>query len=87
MTTILEQTTNDERLSISGANSVWNGSGRYSMIPFTMPSAQTYYWSFDWQSGERETLSGLEAGEYVEFDSPDDPEDAARWLREPDDDE
>ena len=55
-------------------------------VPFTMPEAQTYYWRFAWQRDERETLKGLEAGEYVDFDS-DDPEDAAEWLREPDDDE
>ncbi len=50
-------------------------------IPSSMPRAQQYYWLSVWQRDERETLDGLEAGDYEEFDS-DDPEDAARWLRE-----
>lgn len=77
---------NAEQLHVSGEDSAWNGSGRISPIPFTMPTLQMYYWQFAWQRDERETLAGLENGEYVDFDS-DDPEDAARWLREPDDDE
>lgn len=55
-------------------------------VPLTMPSAQEYYWRFPWQRDERETIASLEEGAAVEFDS-DDPEDAARWLREPDEDE
>ena len=55
-------------------------------VPFTMPTEQRYYWMYLWQLHERETLEGLNAGEYEDFDS-DDPEDAARWLREPDEDE
>lgn len=81
-----QQETNAEKLSLSAADSVWNGSGRHALIPFTIPTAQAYYWGFAWQSGERETLASLDAGEYIDFDS-EDPEDAARWLREPDDDD
>lgn len=53
-------------------------------VPLTMPRAQQYYWLEGWQRDEQETLEGLGAGEYEDFDG-DDPEDAARWLREPDD--
>jgi hypothetical protein len=53
-------------------------------IPLTIPSAQEYYWRYSWQRDERESLEGHDSGESVVFDS-DDAEDAARWLRESDD--
>jgi hypothetical protein len=52
-------------------------------VPVVMPSDQEYYWRFTWQNEERQCLLELEAGRSVTFDG-DDPEDAARWLREPD---
>ena len=52
-------------------------------IPLTIPSAQEYYWRFDWQNDERVVLAEIEAGESVRFDG-DDPGDVARWLNEPD---
>jgi hypothetical protein len=54
-------------------------------VPSSIPRQQVYYWLSTWQRDERETMDGLEAGDYEDFDS-DDPEDAARWLREPDED-
>ena len=51
-------------------------------VPLVMPSDQEYYWRFTWQNEERQCLLELEAGHWVTFDS-DDPEDAARWLRDP----
>lgn len=47
-------------------------------VPFLMPASETYYWSSQWQRDEAETLAD---GERVVFDS-DDPEDAAKWLRD-----
>lgn len=58
---------------------------RQRWVPLTMPSAQEYYWHFEWQQGEREGAAEREAGDVVRFDS-DDPEDIVRWLHEPDDD-
>jgi hypothetical protein len=52
-------------------------------VPMVMPSDQEYYWRFTWQNEERQCLLELEAGSSVRFDS-EDPEDAARWLLEPD---
>jgi hypothetical protein len=53
-------------------------------VPIVMPSDQEYYWHFTWQNEERQCLLELETGQRVTFDT-DDPEDAARWLREPGD--
>ena len=63
-----------------------NRAMRERRIPLTIPSAQEYYWHYEWQQGEREASAEREAGDIVRFDS-DDPEDIVRWLREPDDDE
>ena len=53
-------------------------------VPIVMPSEQEYYWRFTWQNEERQCLVELSTpGRWVTFDS-DDPDDAARWLREPD---
>lgn len=59
-------------------------SARGQRVPIVMPAEQEYYWRFTWQNEERQCLIELETpGQYVTFDS-DDPDDAARWLREPD---
>ncbi len=50
-------------------------------VPLIMPKGQEFYWHFRWQRDERETLADTES---VIFDS-DDPEDAANWLREAED--
>jgi hypothetical protein len=52
-------------------------------VPLIMPDGQEFYWQFPWQRDERETLAD---GESVVFAS-EDPEDAARWLREADDED
>jgi len=52
-------------------------------IPLTIPSSEEFFWRFDWQQGERDTLAELEAGNAIIFDS-EDPEDIVRWLHEPD---
>jgi hypothetical protein len=49
-----------------------------------MPREQEYFWRFEWQQAERDTLARLEAGEGIVFDS-DDPDDIVRWLHAPDD--
>lgn len=38
---------------------------------------QTYYWTPEWQEGEREADEDIKHGRIVEFD---DVEDATRWL-------
>ncbi len=54
-------------------------------VPIVMPAEQEYYWRFSWQSEERQCLIELDTPQAsITFDS-DDPDDAARWLREPDD--
>lgn len=53
-------------------------------VPFSIPRAQTYYWSARWQRAERDSLADLAAGDYVEFAS-DDPDDVIRWLQSSDD--
>lgn len=55
----------------------------YQRVPFFMPRAQVYYWSSSWQEGERESLAELRRGETRTFDNP---EDALRWLDEPEGD-
>jgi hypothetical protein len=54
--------------------------GSYRSVPFFMPRAQVYYWSSAWQEGERESSAELRRGEAPTFDNP---EDALRWLDEP----
>lgn len=41
-------------------------------------SDQAYYWSDEWQRGEREAMGELERGEAETFDSAGD---ASAWLR------
>jgi hypothetical protein len=49
-------------------------------VPLFIPRDQTYYWSREWQESIRETYAELEAGEYVDFDDPNDPDAVVRWL-------
>lgn len=51
-------------------------------VPFFIPRLQTYYWSREWQEGEREALEELRRGEARTFD---DPDEALRWLNSPED--
>lgn len=38
-------------------------------VPASIPAGQAYYWSRRWQQDERESLSELEAGEGMVFES------------------
>jgi hypothetical protein len=69
---------------VPGAAEAANRPNNRFRVPLVMPSDQEYYWRFTWQHEERQCLLELDAGNWVTFDS-DDPEDAARWLREPED--
>lgn len=54
--------------------------GPHQRVPFFMPRVQVYYWSSAWQEGARESSAELRRGEAPTFDNP---EDALRWLDEP----
>ena len=56
-------------------------------VPLFIPREQSYYWSPEWQEGVRESIAEIEAGEYVVFDDPDDPNDVVRWLLSDEDDD
>jgi hypothetical protein len=47
-----------------------------------LPREQEYYWSEEWQAGERESRAELAAGHGVRFETA---EDAIRWLLADDD--
>jgi hypothetical protein len=46
-------------------------------IPFFVARAQLYYWTRDWQAGERKALEDLAEGRYRRFP---DGASAAKWL-------
>jgi hypothetical protein len=50
--------------------------------PLFVSRAESYYWTYEWQHDEREALMELERGEGKVFQ---DPEQAVRWLMEPED--
>lgn len=50
-----------------------------SRVPFSMPSEQSYYWSYRWQEAELAALADLDAGQFVDFDGTD-ANAAVRWL-------
>lgn len=52
--------------------------------PFSIPRSQAYYWGYEWQSGESESLAAFEDGEGVRFSSG---TDLAGWLLNDDDDD
>ncbi len=41
-------------------------------VPFFIPRAQAYYWTYRWQEGVRRSMADLEAGNYTDF-GPDEP--------------
>ena len=45
--------------------------------PVVIPAGQEYYWTAEWQAGERETLAELAAGRGKTFDTA---EEALRYL-------
>ncbi len=49
-------------------------------MPLFVPRSETFYWTPEWQYGEQEALKELERGEGKVFH---DPEEAVRWLMEP----
>lgn len=66
-----------------------SGSGQYlsmTTIPlgqvFAIPRRQLYYWTDEWQAGERETLRAYNAGDSIRFLSG---HDFAAWLLQSDD--
>ena len=51
-------------------------------VPLFVPRREAYYWTREWQDDEAEALKELERGEGRVFD---DPKEAVRWLRSPED--
>ena len=51
-------------------------------VPVGVPRTQFYYWTRNWQEGEREALDALARGEFRRFENGDD---AVRWLLSDDD--
>lgn len=51
-------------------------------VPVIIPSSQEYYWTWEWQDGEREALRDLRAGRSRVFNTG---ADAVRWLLADDD--
>lgn len=49
-------------------------------VPLFIPREQVYFWTAEWQKGEAEADAELRRGEARSFD---DPEEALRWLDEP----
>jgi hypothetical protein len=49
-------------------------------VPLFIPRDQAYYWSSEWQESIQQSYAELEAGEYVDFDDPNDPDAVVRWL-------
>ncbi len=45
--------------------------------PLVIPESQEYYWTPEWQAGEREALAEIAAGQSKKFESA---QDAVRWL-------
>lgn len=45
--------------------------------PLVIPESQEYYWTSEWQAGEREALAEIAAGQTKEFESA---QEAVRWL-------
>ena len=45
--------------------------------PLVIPESQEYYWTPEWQAGEREALAEIAAGQSKTFESA---QDAVRWL-------
>jgi hypothetical protein len=56
-------------------------------VPLFIPRDQAYYWSHEWQRSVRETYMELKAGEYMDFDDPNDPDAVVRWLSSDEEDE
>lgn len=47
--------------------------------PLFVPRDEIFFWTAEWQAGERASAAEREAGNSIVFDS-DDPEDIIRWL-------
>lgn len=48
-----------------------------SGVPLYVPRSQAYYWTKEWQAGEREAQREIDEGRARRFDNP---RDAIRWL-------
>lgn len=49
-----------------------------------MNDDQSYYWTEEWQAGERESLAELAAGRGIRFETA---EEVIAWLQAPDEDD
>jgi hypothetical protein len=56
------------------------------IVPVSIPTDQAYYWSIPWQRDIQESMEALNAGQYEDFNDPNDANDVARWLLANDDD-
>jgi hypothetical protein len=83
MTFAVANTTAESMEIVPGAAEA-AGRGDGFGVPIVMPSEQEYYWRFTWQNEERQCLLELRDGRSLRFNG-EDPEDAARWLLEPED--
>lgn len=63
----------------SFAGSAPTGGGNIGQFPATRATkaSQAYFWTKEWQEGEREADEDLKRGRYKDFDSA---EDAIAWL-------
>jgi hypothetical protein len=60
-------------------NTVCSGPIDPERVPVMIPADQAYYWTAEWQAGERESAEERAAGRSVVFDGSD-PDDVIRWL-------
>lgn len=72
----------ESEIKISPDSETWSFvSGRHPRrVPLFIPEDQAYYWSYEWQESIRESHAELEAGNYVDFDDPNDPDAVVRWF-------
>jgi hypothetical protein len=70
-----EQKASTDVPTFPGASASGEGSGL--RVPLFVPTRQLYYWTKEWQDGEREALADVEAGRTRQFVSG---SDAASWL-------
>ncbi len=62
---------------VSGVGACATTPMRQGGPPLVIPDSQEYYWTAEWQDGEREALAEIAAGQSKKFDST---QDAVRWL-------
>jgi hypothetical protein len=72
----------EDEVMTDSSSRAWNFVSEHlpRRAPLLIPRDQAYYWSREWQESIRRTYAELEAGEYVDFDDPNDPDAVVRWL-------